>query len=493
MSPIRILIVDDNKAIHDDIKKVLAPPDAAADELANLGADLFGEDKPASTKAKSALTFDIDSAFQGQEALTMVNAACAEGRPYALAFVDVRMPPGWDGVETVGHLWQRDPALQVVLCTAYSDYDWNGISEKVETADRLVILRKPFDNIEVLQLAHALTRKWQVQRELEGRLANLEQLVAERTKALSDAYAQREQMEVQLRLSQKLESVGRLANGIAHEMNTPLQYVVTNLAFLKGALDDVQHLVTAYASARQALEANGAASSSLFAGVVAAEANADAQLFAQDMPQAFAAVTDGLERMSGLVKSMKEFAQPEENNRCATDINDALQTTLTIAREEWQRVADVELDLAADLPPVLCMRSEMNQVFLNLITNAAHAVADKVGTSGQRGVIRVRTQVDASGGVVVTIADTGTGIHDDVRDKIFDPFFTTKEVGRGSGQGLAIVWNVLEKHDGKITFDTVVGKGSTFQVRLRSSSLPAARTKSAPRTPAFASIAGGAA
>ena len=150
----RILIVDDNLSIHDDLRKVLSGDTESSADLQDDEALLFG------TIPNPMAVFEIDSAYQGQEALERVTQAAGEGRPYALAFVDIRMPPGWDGVETVGHCHLVDPNLQAVICTAYSDYSWKDIQSRLGYTDSILILKKPFDNIEVIQLAHALTRKW---------------------------------------------------------------------------------------------------------------------------------------------------------------------------------------------------------------------------------------------------------------------------------------------------------------------------------------------
>ena len=180
----RILLVDDNPAIHEDFRKVLLDSQVRDDALDDVEAMLFEEaPKPKQLGAR----FTLDSAFQGKEALEKVRAAIAEGEPYALAFVDVRMPPGWDGVETIERLWQEYPSLQIVVCTAYSDYSWETMSERLGVSDNLVLLKKPFDNVEVLQIAHALTKKWLVTRQADWRLSQLEEMVASRTAALESA------------------------------------------------------------------------------------------------------------------------------------------------------------------------------------------------------------------------------------------------------------------------------------------------------------------
>jgi PAS domain S-box-containing protein len=184
LSSHRILVVDDNPSIHDDFRKILCPVQSqAGSELASLEADLFGE-APQETPAAA---FEMDSAFQGQEALTKVKAADEEGRPYSLAFMDVRMPPGWDGIETISKIWKEYPAIQVVICTAYSDYSWNDILCRLGESDSLVILKKPFDNVEVLQLAHTLTKKWVMTKQAAARMADLDEAVKQRTHELLEA------------------------------------------------------------------------------------------------------------------------------------------------------------------------------------------------------------------------------------------------------------------------------------------------------------------
>jgi PAS domain S-box-containing protein len=180
----RILVIDDNKAIHDDLRKILLGEVKTQEHLQDDEALLFGVEAMPITK------FEIDSAYQGQEGLAKLQQALADGRPYALAFVDVRMPPGWDGVETISHLWRVSPQLQVVVCTAYSDYSWNDIQCRLKHLDNLMVLKKPFDNIEVIQMAHALTRKWLLGRQAEAKMADLDLMVAERTAQLCNAHEQ---------------------------------------------------------------------------------------------------------------------------------------------------------------------------------------------------------------------------------------------------------------------------------------------------------------
>jgi len=182
----RILVIDDTPSIHDDFRKILTPSTAPAEGSArvkSLATAIFGK----TNLPPAPIRFTVDSAMQGEEGLGRVIDALAEDRPYAVAFVDMRIPPGWDGLETIRHLWATDPELQIVICTAYSDHSWTAISERLGHSDNLLILKKPFDHIEALQLAHSLARKWQLARDNAANLRRLDELVARRTYQLSEA------------------------------------------------------------------------------------------------------------------------------------------------------------------------------------------------------------------------------------------------------------------------------------------------------------------
>jgi signal transduction histidine kinase len=275
---------------------------------------------------------------------------------------------------------------------------------------------------------------------------------------------QTHELEMQLRQAQKLESVGRLASGVAHEINTPVQFVSDNVHFLKDAFGDLTTVLDRHRTLRAAV-ADGTATAEAAAEVAQAEEEADVAYLLEAAPPAIERSIEGLGRIAEIVRSMKEFAHPDEKEKAATDLNKALASTLTIARNEYKYVADVTTDFG-ELPPVVCLPGEMNQVFLNIIVNASHAIADIVGGTEGRGEIAVSTRQDGAD-VVVTIADTGGGIPEAARERIFDPFFTTKSVGKGTGQGLAIARSVVvDQHGGEIRFESQSGKGTKFFIRL---------------------------
>jgi PAS domain S-box-containing protein len=260
-------------------------------------------------------------------------------------------------------------------------------------------------------------------------------------------------LELELRQAQKLESVGRLAAGVAHEINTPVQFVSDSVHFVRDSLPDLVGLLGTY---RQLVPADS------LPRAIAAEERADLPYLLEQMPKALDRSIDGLGRVSNIVKSMGAFARSDQLSRAPTDLNRSIEQTLVIARNEYKYVADVELDLQP-LPLVPCHEGELDQVILNLVVNAAHAIAHK---GEARGKITVRSRQEGDE-VVIAVTDTGTGIAREIRDRIFEPFFTTKPVGQGTGQGLAIARSVVtERHGGQLDFTTRVGLGTTFTLRL---------------------------
>jgi PAS domain S-box-containing protein len=290
--------------------------------------------------------------------------------------------------------------------------------------------------------------------------------------------AMRLQTEIELRHAQKLEAVGQLAAGIAHEINTPTQFVGDSIHFLANSYKDTQQLIAHYRRAIDALT-SAPGFEALAQQIRHTEEDADLAYLEENSPAAFTSALDGISRISTIVSAMKDFAHPDQREKSPADLNRALQTTLTIAKNEYKYVADAETDFA-ELPPVMCHAGDLNQVFLNLIVNAAHAIVELLGRSGARGRITVRTAMEGTY-ARIDISDTGCGIPEKIWERVFDPFFTTKEVGRGSGQGLAIARSiVVDRHGGTLTFVSQVGHGTTFTIRLPISGAVPRATPSSP-------------
>jgi len=261
---------------------------------------------------------------------------------------------------------------------------------------------------------------------------------------------ERDRLALELRLAQKLEAVGRLAAGVAHEINTPMQFVSDNVTFLKESVGDLASVIDAYRVDRERGD------------TVATEVEVDYLL--TELPQAMERARDGIKRVTNIVRAMKEFSHPSTEARSAADINKALETTLEVARSEYKHIAVVNLDLTP-LPLVPCNIGELNQVFLNLLVNAAHAI-EASGKDLSSGRIEITTR-HAGAELIITFEDNGCGIQPENLDKIFDPFFTTKEVGKGTGQGLAISRSiVVDRHGGALDVRSIVGTGTRFTIRL---------------------------
>ena len=268
-------------------------------------------------------------------------------------------------------------------------------------------------------------------------------------------------IEVEERHTQKLEAVGRLAAGIAHEINTPVQFVGDNLQFLDDAFASLVDLLGRY---RRSLSPDSPyqtwAERQEMLG--AAEVATEAEYLEAEIPRAVAEAREGAHRIASIVRAMKAFGHPDGTEQQAVDLNEAVRNTAVVARSEYKYVADLDLDLDEDLPAVVCHGGDVNQALLNLIVNAAHAIAD--GARGAPGRITVSTRLDGDD-VVMSVADNGPGIPDEIRHRVFEPFFTTKDVGRGTGQGLALVRAVIDRHQGQVRFDTGP-EGTTFTLRL---------------------------
>lgn len=272
---------------------------------------------------------------------------------------------------------------------------------------------------------------------------------------------ERRELESQLRQAQKLEGIGQLASGIAHEINTPTQFVADNLTFLRDSWKSANDLLQAYRAALR----NGALPAEMASELERVEKACDLDFVVTEVPHAIEQSLDGAHRVAEIVRAMKEFSHPDSLEKTATDLNKGISSTITVARNEWKYVAGVETRLDDTLPRVVCYPGDVNQVILNLLVNAAHAIKEKM-KDGEKGKITVCSRRRGEF-AEIAITDTGSGIPEHIRTRIFDPFFTTKEVGKGTGQGLSLAHAVVvKKHGGKIWFDTEMGRGTTFYIQL---------------------------
>jgi signal transduction histidine kinase len=415
----RLLLIDDNEAIHGDLRKILQPRADLDVDLSDIEATLFG---PTSDDASESV-FELDSAYQGQEGLRLLQQAQQDGRPYSAAFVDVRMPPGWDGIETMGHLWQCDPDLQVVICTAYTDYSWRDIVHRLGESHNFVILKKPFDNIEVLQLAHALTSKREATEAAAARLRALEAEVRQRQHAEANLLAALEAAE---------ESNVCKRNFLAtmgHELRTPLNAILGYSEMLE-------------ADAR-ALDAPA-----LVSGLT------KVQMAGKHLLGLINDILDMSRIESG---RMLIHSEPVPVSRMARDV---VELTAPLAQTN-RNTLELKLDAANVTMEV--DETRFRQCLLNLVGNACKF------TSGGTVTLEVRKRQESEREWLDwSVRDTGIGIAADQLAKLFEPFSQVDSTANrkfgGSGLGLAISRRLCEMMGGTITVESSLGKGSAAGV-----------------------------
>ena len=549
----RVLIVDDNPAIHDDFRKIMGVKTAEQSHLDNVEKELFGHTQAAPERRG----FRIDSAFQGQEALELVKKSLAEGDPYVVAFVDVRMPPGWDGVETLERIWKCAPELQAVICTAYSDYSWDEMTRRLGHTDNLLILKKPFETVEVLQMAHALTEKWILAHQAKLRMEDLDHMVRQRTIELRaseerfskafqaspmpmailkcddfrfvDANAsfialtghsleqlrensasslqlwgslaesapllaadtrlrdkasllrrrdgstrqiilsseplalgstpcllviieditEQLKIEAQLRQAQKMEVIGRMAAGIAHEFNNLLTVIQGDVGLLQSTSPNTMD--------RQALLEQ------------IMQASQRAATFTRQL----------------LAFSRKQVLQPRVLN-----FSELLMRMKKMLGRLLGEKYEVQVHCESDFLSVRADEGGLEQTLMNLVLNARDSMPQGGVVEISAGIVTVderatveNAEARAGRFLCLQVRDHGCGMTPQVLSRIFDPFFTTKDVGKGTGLGLSTIHGIVKQHEGWVEVTSEVGQGSVFKVFLPACNATPANASPSPGSP----------
>ncbi|MNQ93973.1 Sensor protein ZraS [compost metagenome] len=348
-----------------------------------------------------------------------------------------------------------------MICTAYADYSWEEVLDRLDSRDRLLILKKPFDNIEVCQLANTLTVKWEMTQQAALQMSDLEAKVVERTREIRQAsealqveIVERKQLQSQLLQAEKLASIGQLAAGVAHEINNPIGYISSNFCTLEGYYAGLLEMLSAYEAVEQTV-----GSPEVAAKLQGLRERLELDFLKEDIPQLMRESRQGIARVRQIVQDLKDFSRIDSTQEWQwANLEQGIDSTLNIVANEIKYKADVVKQYAG-IGEIECLPAQLNQVVLNLLVNAAQAMGP------ERGTISIRTGT-AVGRVWIEVADTGQGIAAHVLPRIFEPFFTTKPIGQGTGLGLSLSYGIVHKHNGTLRVDSEVGVGSTFRLEL---------------------------
>jgi len=420
----RILVIDDNPSIHKDFQTILVDEEESA-TLNELRSQVFGNKNNEST-IKSV--YELDFASQGKEGCEKIRVACSENRPYELIFVDMRMPPGWDCLKTIEHIWEIDPKVQVVICTAYSDYSWGEITERLGRSENLLILKKPFDSAEVAQLTSALTEKWILARKASLKTEQLEQMVKERTDKLTETnehlkqeITEREEAERrQAELIEKVDNINKelkdFASIVSHDLKAPLRGIKSLATWI---LDDCS----------DKLGEQGNEQINLLLGRV--------------------------ERMYNLIDGVIQYSKAGRTEEKNVPVN--LDDFIPEAIDMLVPPENISITIENTMPVIECAETHVMQLFQNLLSNAIKYM-DK-----PQGQIKVGC-VEEDGFWKFSIADNGPGIEEKHFEKIFKMFqaLSVSEDFEGTGVGLTIAKKIVELYGGNIWVESKIGKGSTF-------------------------------
>jgi len=424
----RILIIDDNPSIHKDFQTILVEEEESAN-LNALRAEVFGDK---SRKSITKSTYELDFASQGQEGCEKIRQACAENCPYELTFVDMRMPPGWDGLKTIEHIWEIDPKIQVVICTAYSDYSWGEITERLGKSENLLILKKPFDSAEVAQLASSLTEKWILARQASLKTEQLEQMVKERTDELTQTNKQLKQEIVERELAEQrqtelIKEVDKINNElkdfasiVSHDLKAPLRGIKSLASWI---LDDYSDKLDERANEQMHL------------------------------------LLGRVERMYNLIEGVLQYSRAGRLEDKPVQVN--LDGFIPEMIDMLVPPENITITVDSEMPVIECAETHIMQLFQNLLSNAIKYM-DK-----PQGRINIEC-AEEDGFWKFSIADNGPGIEEKHFEKIFKMFqalSVTKEF-EGTGVGLTIAKKIVELYGGNIWVESTIGEGSTFHFTL---------------------------
>ena len=420
----RILVIDDNPSIHKDFQTILVEEEEST-SLSTLRAEVFGD---SSSRPADKSVYELDFESQGKEGCEKVEKACAESRPYELAFVDMRMPPGWDGLKTIESIWTIDPNIQVVICTAYSDYSWGEISDRLGKSQNLLILKKPFDSAEVAQLASALTEKWVLAKQASLKTEQLEQMVKERTNALTQANQllqqeiaeRREAEQKQGELIEKVDSINRelkdFASIVSHDLKAPLRGIKSLATWIR---DDCS----------EKLGEQGNEQIRLLLGRV--------------------------ERMYNLIDGVLQYSIVGRTEEQLTEVH--LDKFIPEIIDMVVPPQHIKVTIENKMPVIVGEETQIMQLLQNLLSNAIK-YNDK-----PQGWIKVGC-VEENGWWKFSVSDNGPGIEERHFERIFKMFqaLAVTEEFEGTGVGLTVAKKIVELHGGRIWVESKVGQGSTF-------------------------------
>jgi signal transduction histidine kinase len=396
----------------------------------------------------------IESAASSTEAIDMLRYAQNTSNDFSLLIYHIDDKPDLTMAKELAKILIDNPELQLILLFDEDCLEWGSLICELARRDQFMILNNKATSLEFIQAFEVMTAKWSFSH-------NLNEMIMESHEQLERTTSQLTLKQGQLLQAQKLESIGELAAGIAHEINTPIQYIGDNIQFLGKSFEDLQRIIDSYEALRKAAE-KGEVRPELLKMTTEALEDADYEFLTEEIPQAAQEALSGIDAVKKIVLAMKAFSHPGDSKQLI-NINELIRNIFTISRNVWKYSAVIDLDLEEDLPPVPALSGELNQVFLNIVVNAVHAIEEAKKESG---LITLSSRMQNEH-VILKISDNGAGIKKENLERVFDPFFTTKEIGVGTGQGLHISRSVIvEKHGGTLEVESNEGVGTTFIIRL---------------------------